>query len=527
MNPFMTAADYRTPFKALPNTGTRPGFTPTQTRFIKCQVIHVQVDLNKRPNLLFDVRPMADGASSGGAQNDILSVPMLQAGFGNITDLSRSPSGIVYVPEVGSLVLCVFDGTSFCIIGCYTGPSVGQYTKTLDAEGRLVTFQPGIEYGLNRLISPAKYDIPWLFGMDPGDIVLGKDYSRIKVCDRGVFLSGGGTGSLILLKTDGERLDRFSSHEIRGVGYWERHNFTRGTEAAAANNQTNPVLANPPDNGSAYRCQVMETSPYMAAKAPYLVFEKGHVSRGFEQRGRSAIYATATPAVIKAENDARDYCVTRVFIANPLAPQPSPTLTNQSERITAAQANELLTAVFESFDYQLDVDGSYRMRAGNTSQIKNGQGVPPTKEMDLSFEYIAKTLKLLLRLGKAGADITSINADLTQILIHTPNLFGKIDQNVDVNAKKSISLETKDLTATATNNATVKASNIKLDGKTTITKETEIQDNLTVDKNIYCKGIVYAKAFKPIVNAEIIGAGEGAQGQSGPTGEAGMPGNPG
>lgn len=436
--------DMRSPFQALPNTGSRPGYEAVQSRFIKCIIVRVHTDPNGTPNFLFDVRPISDGATTGGDDNNITAVPMLQPGFGNITDTARVPAGIVYVPEVGSLVLCIYTGSRWYIHGFFTGPSKGALTNAQDPEEqRLVTYDPGIEYGLNRLIAPLKYDIPWLYGMTPGDIILGKDQTRLKLSDRGVFMAGGGTASLILLKTDGERLDRHSSHEVRGIGEWYRHNFTRGEENSDSQHQTDATLASPPQGAMAYQCHVMETSPFMAAKFPYLVSQRGHISRGFKDFGRSAIYATATSQTIIDEKKANDYSVIRVFIAQPIEDQPSPSEKDVSERTTSQQANELHKSAYEQFDLQLDVDGSFRLRAGNTTKAPHGQGVPLTREMDLSCEYTAKALKFLFRLGKAGVDITSMIADPTQISIHSPTLIENIDNLINTTAKKSITRTTK------------------------------------------------------------------------------------
>ncbi len=512
MNPRMTSGDMRSPFKALPNIGPRPGFDPSQARFVIAEIVTVYTDPNGTPNFIFDVRGISDGATTGGDDNDITQAAMLQAGFGNISDTGRSPAGIVYVPEVGSRVLCVFIGSRWFIHGFLTGPSKGELTRILDPKDqRLVTYNPGIEYGLNRLIAPAKYDIPWLYGMTPGDVILGKDYSRLKLSDRGAFMSGGGTASLILLKTDGERLDRYSSYEARGIGHWFRHNFTRGEENADSQNQIDGSLANPPQGAMAYQCDIVETSPYIPANFPYFVVEKGHISRGFKNFGRSAIYATATSQTIAEEKKANNYSVMRVFIATPITKQPSPSEKTVSERVTSQKANELEKAAFEPFDMQLDVDGSFRMRAGNTSKAPKGQDVQPTKELDYSFEYVAKKLAFLLRLGKAGANVTSLIMDLTQILVHSPTWIAKIDNLIDFTAKKSITQTTKDYV--------INAKSIKINqGPVEIEKKLDVKDDIKTEKSVEAQKDVKADN-KVIADKKVVSPAYSRRGGESPAGQ--------
>lgn len=458
----------------MPNLGTPPGFIPVQQRFIRGQISKVLTDGMGRPNFLFDVRPVGGAASTGTRDNELHNVLMLQPGFGNIGDSKHAPTGVIYVPEVGSRVLMIYDGSRYVIVGFYTGPH-RRNTTVLDA-GQ--SYDPGIELAINNLFLPSERNVPWLFGIEPGDIIFGKDLARVKLCSRGVILSGAGTAGLIALKSDGEMLTRFSSREDRGVGFWRRLAFQRG--ATDAQYIADPDTAPVPIDGLVYDCRVIEASPYSKALAPYIIEQAGHISRAFINRGRTSVYATSTAQVLFEEAKSKDHAVIRKAVIQPITDQ-------TSADISALELDSSKGTSFEVFDFQADANGSFRLRGGNKSKKKGGQGPAPTKEMDVSLEYNAKSNGLLVRIGQAGAETTVFNLTPKEASITTKGSASiSAESDISVETKKTVSVTAKELDVTGATN---------LNGKLNVSEEAIFSKELIVGTSAVVGGPVFATKF--------------------------------
>lgn len=480
----MNSTDVRSPLVRLPNVGPIPGrrseHTPDHNRFkmFRAQVVDIHMDeTGLYPTMTFTVMPLSGAPINGSTSGNIENVVLLQAGAGNLTDVNVLPGGIFYMPEIGSVVLCAFDGARYCIVGFYTGPLKAAYETAKDKEGRQISYNPGIELALNRLISqPPGWDVPWLFGHEPGDIILARDRSKVKVTDKGLILSSDGPNCVRFMKNTGEVLERMGEYEGRAVGWWHRLHYTRGNAAQSKQHCENPDKAKPPADAMIYRCDIIETTPYRGVLKPYLVNQSGHISRSYVSMGRSGVYAEETAKVIKDETEKKDYAMVRQFIAQPTEEQPSPSSEKEGERQTATQAVELNKTDFEVYDKQIDATGNFRIRAGNKKKKKNGQGVKPTQELDLSIEYDAQKVELFIRLGQAGAMDTTLRLtglDTKHATAHLRTTRARIyaRKQAVVCSKKII----------------LKCSNLQVTGKTVFEDQVQIKNTLKVSKTCYAK----------------------------------------
>jgi len=146
----------------------------------------------------------------------------------------------------------------------------------------------------------------------------------------------------------------------------------------------------------------------------------------------------------------------------------------------------------EVYDYQVDANGSVRLRSGNTQKVKKGQSIQPTKEMDFSFEYDAKKQEFFLRVGPAGQDLYRISI---------------MDGQIVVKSAECIVVGINDLTKTymvmEEGLIELKSSEIQLKAET-ITLET---DELTINAasaNISVKSLLNVDAEGITMNADRI-----------------------
>ena len=443
------------------------------------ETLNTKPSEGKVPTMTFDVSSLSGWPVSGAQLGHIEHVPMVQPGFGDFLNLKTPGDGIIYVPPVGSRVLVIHDGVRWVIIGFYSGPVADKESVGKDPlQARLRSHNPGIELALNRLIALPGVDIPWLYGIEPGDTLICRDYARVKICSKGVVLSSNGPNCVRFMKTNGEILERFAEYEGRAIGWWHRLHFMRGTEKHDQQHTQSSDNTDAPKDGSVYRADVLETTPYPLALKPYIVHQTGHISRSYVDSGRSCVYDEETKQVIKDETENKDYAVMRTFVAQPLKKQPSPSSKTQGERQTAKKALELSPdgTDFEVYDHQVDANGSFRLRAGNKKEKKKGQSTEPTKELDLSVEYKAKEAAILIRIGIAGAADTTLvmtGLDTKTATAHLRTTKARIfaRERAVVCSKKIV----------------LQCSNLEVTGKTLFQDEVEIRSKLKVSKTVKAK----------------------------------------
>jgi len=471
--------DVRSPLSVLPNITAPPGrdinFPEIFKGLTRGVISEVMVDETGLPSMLFRVVPLSgEGVPEG---NNFVAV-MLQPGFGNLSDTQNPPGGIIYLPPVGAHVLLLHDRQHWVIVGFYTGPFVSSLDKAVDYEGKRVSFNPGIETAQNRSVTPPGWDVPWLYGFEPGDIVLARDFNRVKVTGQGVLIASHPAGCFSMMKTNGEILERFAERDQIGLGWWQRLHYKRGTEKKAKTEEDYQKQA--PKDGSFYKCDLAETTIYPLALKPYILDQRGHISRSFVDHGRSAIYSEETAQVIKDETEKKNYAVIRTAVIQPIEDQPSPSEKEKAERQASQQALEVSKdgVAYERYDYQVDANGSFRLRSGNLNKTKGGQSVAPTKQLDLSVEYASKLAALFVRIGQKGSNqtllrMTGLNEKTAKVFLETTNVHVKARKKILAEAKQEIKLKTK--------NVILDCKKLKVTGKSYF------------NKNIYVKGKAYAK----------------------------------
>lgn len=465
----------RSPLMTLPNAGDRPGMAARtgglgRRHIFKAVITEVNMDkTGLYPTMTFTVKAEAGGMTDGSKDNQISNVTLLQAGFGSLVDVKAPPAGIIFVPEKGSHVLCIHDGSRVCIVGFYTGPIKGTLENAQDAEARLVTYNPGLEVALNRLVAPPGWDIPWLFGLEPGDIVLGHDYTRVKVTAKGLVLASSPL-CFEMMKVDGEVLRRFGKMETRGAGYWQRINSSNGDDLRATQHEKNPSEAPPPKDASSYHCTLYEMSPFFQAQRPYVLQQVGHISRVFLEQGRSAIYAEQTPQEIVAEAQKKDFVAIRHCLVQPTDEQPNPSSIQQSAAQSSQKALELSPrgVAYQLYDFQVDADGGFRLRSGNRKEIKGAQTNQPSREMDISVDFDAKKGELLVRLGSSGAEDTIVRLTEKKVIVKTESIEAEASKDIILKAGK-ITLDCNELEVT---------------GTTHIKKDTKVCGNIRATKRV-------------------------------------------
>ena len=483
----MDDIDVRSPLPVLPNISHVPGrrmrLPNLFTNFKRGRIDEILTDSTNRPNMTFRVTPVSGDGVPG--DNSFVAT-MLQAGCSNLTDTSFAPGGIIYMPTVGSYVLMAFDRHHWCILGFYSGPISGPLEIQDDPQSQLVSFNCGLETAQNRLITPPGFDIPWLFDLQPGDTAISQGFSKIKVTSRGIILSTTPVGGLIVLGTDGEIQERFSEKEEFGLGYWKRLHYKRGTETKSATQEQ--YKNQKPLDGSFYKCEIVEATIYSLSLQPYVLKQSGHISRSFVNHGRSSIYAEETAATIKKEAQDGNYAIMRNAVIQPAKPDANVSQPDTAAVKAAQQALEVSTkgTSFETYDFQVDPDGSFRLRGGNTTKTKGGQNATPTQALDISLEYKASTAALTMRVGRQGSDVTHLN--MSALDEHTAKV-DLLTTNATINCRDSANI-------TAIQQLNLTSNNIALNcNKLTVTGAAQLQGNVETRGNLTVDGLAVAADF--------------------------------
>jgi len=415
----------------------------------------------------YTVSLLGGGFSGGGAQ--LVGVPLVTPAFGSLDLRDRAPTGFVHLPSVGAHVLLAFDSTRWVILGFYTGPVDTQNETGSDRD--LLSYNPGLEQPLSRRASAIESDsLPeWAFDLAPGDVLLGRDRIRVKLTAAGLIL-GTSPDNLLLLKTDGELLQRFLREEQRSVGYWRRHTFFGGT--AQRQSTVNVDLADMAAAPEAYvyRAEVIETSPYLREQRPFSIHQRGHVHRSALRKGRASIYAESSSLANTAENATGAYCVIRDAVLQPLIPGVLPGVTDENDSVAAAL-----------YDYQVDADGSIRLRAGNTA-VAPGTQLPEQDSLDFAFEFNAKTLEFSLRVGLGGVEAATVKVGGRSAS----------DSRIEATASRIEAHALRDIIATAVGKITAEASHVELRAArvTLSAGEIELNGDVRVTGNLVTTGLV-------------------------------------
>lgn len=450
------------PFRYLPSTSARNG---NGVAFVRGRVTEIKLATNKVPLFLFKVAPLTGNVSTGDTDNVLDNVAMLQSGFGSLDPNSEPPSGIVYLPKVGSIVLMVWDGSRWVILGFYSGPTRTTLESSVDVERRAVSYNPGIEYAQARAVSSPGWDVPnWAFAMEPGDALLGSGRARLKVNGRGAIM-GADTYSCSIHSNDGSFIQRGGTRNSRFVGFWDVIRFQRGMDLESMQAvSANPQQAEALTSATVVRHTVYDVGATPAQLLPYLIQQRGHISREVLNDGRSCTGTEPMRLTRETELQTGKYGVIRDVIAQP------------TELDGKTPGSELDEKAYSLYDYQVDADGSVRLRAGNRSKVAGHQGPDKTKVADFSFEFDAAMQKFRLRVGQSGAETTLLEIDGT----------GKV-----LLACKQAEVVSKGPVTVEASKVTVKSNKIVLDGNV------DISGTLTVGKTISAKGEVTALAQVP------------------------------
>jgi len=384
-----------------------------------------------QPTMTFEVIP--DGgnptASTDGVIKDVI---MLQAGFSSLTATDASPGGIVYIPEVGSQTMIMHDGRRWVIIGFYTGPCQTARENSKDPEGQRISFNPGIELPMSRMnLQPGLDNTPhWAFVAEAGDAIMSKGDARVKVNAVGAII-GANAMCWSIYKSDGLTLERSVMREHRMAGYHFKHFFHPGLDANAIAVAPPGSLAVPNPGAYFYQAEVLDLAPDPLLLKPYYIRQRGHIG-GFDYYlGHQSALSLNSTYGASSEYASKDYSVIRDAIVQPLKPV--------SGIAPGVELFPIIATSCETYDYQVDPTGSFRLRAGNRSLQPGGQSSFPTYQMDLSIEYDALFGVYSIRLGTAG-----VAAALVKIKALTP-------------ADAEVTVQAKNLSAVLTGSATISA----------------------------------------------------------------------
>lgn len=353
---------------------------------------------------LFTFRVRFEGVSTSSLDGTGIhdNVLMLQAGFQRPTRSDPPAGGLIYLPEEGSRVACLWDGRAWVIIGFYTGPTSTPETAA-DTEKRQSGYNPGIEAALARSGAVGSTLGDWTFGLQPGDTVMSKGSAKVKVNDYGATI-GGCSYAGTWYKADGEVLDRFLKRVVRAPGYWRRHDSYLGpAEALAVLTMSQSEKVHPP---GAYETmsEVFEASPWPEAMAPYLLSQRGHVSHSALADGRAAVATVLTDFTIMADRAAGTYSLKHDAVVQPLVPAIAP-----------IPADELDTVGAVMYDSIVDADGSFRIWSGNKGRVPGA----PTKAKfavipEFVLSYDSKTTTFKFTVGpNAAAPLVALEANGT------------------------------------------------------------------------------------------------------------------
>lgn len=353
---------------------------------VRGRITAVHLGLDGFPDMTFDVKPLTSAGSTGSRGGVIENAIMLQPGFGNFERTDFAPTGLVYIPEVGSNVLCGFDGVRWAILGFLTGPFRDREGGDPESLGQ--TFNPGIEQ-----VAPKwgeglpKFALPWFYGVKPGDVIMGKGLARVKVTGLGVFV-GASPSCIKIYKAEGDEvLERRAESELREVGHMQSHRFYPGATEQVQAWADQPEVVPPPRNGAVVDSRISEASPYVDTGEPFTIESVGHVTKSVREQARSRVDPDLEGAEVAAERNAaagNPYTVVQRLLGA--------LLTGTSGVPDAA---EFTSKAYELWDHQVFSDGSFHIRAGNRTKAVGAEGHKSTNlDFDLSYDVTTQVFRL-------------------------------------------------------------------------------------------------------------------------------------
>lgn len=381
---------------------SQPPTNNAGSMLIRGRVIRVNTTkVSKDITMTFDVAPDTGGICSSGSPGVVKDCLMLQAGFGNLENPTTSPTGLVYIPEEGSRVAIAWDGCGYVIVGCYSGPAVCPAAAALQGKAvsndRMVIANTGMEKSASQVGSIfLGGEVDWLFGAKPGDAIMGKGIARVKVTSDAVVM-GSSPSCVTVMKTNDEKLERCKEIDVRMLGYQKSHRAVMGETTLANLHLARPEAVLAPPAG-VITTEVFECTPYPWARKAMLIKQKGHITNGIKDDCRQALLGSISSLDIAAEEASRRFTVERTAVVQPLP----------LAKIGKIPLMELLFDHYETYDNQIDADGSWFIRAGNKSMtLTPGQrrGVP-TMDMNMSYDAILGLFKLSL--GAKGVPLGTI-----------------------------------------------------------------------------------------------------------------------
>jgi len=403
------------------------------------RVAYVHRDARGRIKFLFDIVPLSGwpaasediaGATSGSriaALRGVARVRMRQAFVGNLRNLAASPTGIICVPEVGSVVSVEMDEAGWIITGFHSGPIVA-------ADGSVaalneVSFNPGFEEAQPAINDDTR--IPWLYGIDEGDVILGRGDSRLKLRKEGVFI-GSSVECLHLYKADnGELFERYTQFERRAVGRMSYHKILLGVNSKA---QKTSVIDLPANDALVVNTDVIESSPYYKSNKSYVVTQRGHVTKSTCDLGRMAGEVLPMPSEVMSETTQANFTVMRDTVIRPTT---APTGTN-------ADVSELQSTSQVVFDQQVGADGSFHIRAGNLARTPGSSQLGQSSQLNFELSFDAKTQDFVLKVMQGGQETVAVKFNgLTGIAsFEAENVLRLKAKQVIIEADASIALST-------------------------------------------------------------------------------------
>lgn len=317
------------------------------------------------PALLYDVRLDA-AADFGFTTPNLERVPTLQAGFCPIVPNQEHYTGMVFAPEVGARVLVGRTSRGPIILGYITGPTSVNASENPD----LTSYNPGIDLAVARTHGTAGTDdLPaWSLDLQPGDVSIGKITARFKINEFGCF-SGANASCFTHHGFGGNRIDKWTSRDERGVGFWH---VSRSALVLLTSNAINTSgFESAP--GAAWHITVHDTDPDPLQQAPYLLEQKGFITPAMADAGKGSAEMAPLLVDIARGRASGKTVVHRTAVLQPLT-------------IPITPADEVVAPLYDS---RVQADGSWRIRSGNRS-------VTPTwsPQFDLSFDAITGLLSL-------------------------------------------------------------------------------------------------------------------------------------
>jgi len=451
----------RSPFDSLQSSvAGKAANAPSPARIWTGRVVYLHRDDMGRLKFLFDVVPLsgwpAATESVGGVelpagqsapQRGIPRVRMLQPFVSALRNTTTPATGIIAVPTVGSIVAVAPDDYGWVIIGFQSGPVV-----PLDgAEPRLaeVGYNPGFEEASSTLVDSS--GVPWLTGIDEGDVVLGNGDARVKLTAIGAFI-GSGPSCLHVYKNDGAWLyERYSQMERRAAGRMSYHKYLPGV---AADFKSSFVSAPLPD-AMVINTDIIDVSPHFSQTKPYVIKQTGLITQSTQGLGRKAGEVLPLPTEIANQSAAGTYSLIRETV---VAPTAAPTG-------TAADADELKTTSRVVFDNQVGPDGSFHIRAGNISGLPGASILGAGSKLDLEVSYDATDQMFRILLTKAGGEIARFEIDgrsgamnissLKSITMKAPTVSIQADKELKLDSKNKLDLTSSGPTTLTAQNATL------------------------------------------------------------------------